>query len=62
MAKLSGPKNCIPASSDILTNDANRIDPLVIEQISKEWSPNVNILEATLAFHWDIVKLEKNHY
>ena len=36
MAKLSGPKNYMPASSDILTNDANRIDPLVIEQISKE--------------------------
>ena len=36
IATLSGPKNWIPASSDIFINDLNLIDPLMIKQIRKE--------------------------
>ena len=36
IATLSGPKNWIPASSDIFTIDTNRSDPLMIKHERSE--------------------------
>ena len=58
IATLSGPKNWIPASSDILTNDTNRSDPLMIKHSRKEWKENRATFAPIYAWYSDIVKLE----
>ena len=58
IASFSGPNIWMPASSDILTNDTNRRDPLMIKQIIKQLDANKTTFDPAVAWHLRVVKLK----